>query len=243
MEKIGNLLKATPETYRPLIATAIFTGARRGELLGLRWQDVDFAAGFVRIRNQLDRFGDLVEPKTPQAKRDVVLMPTLGKLLLEHRARSSYSQPEHFVFASRAGTPLLPRNVLRRGLAKGTEGAGIGSYVEDEDGKRAWKSAVRFHDLRHCFASILIAHGADPVSVSRQIGHADPSITLSVYAHEFDKARSADPMRSGLEEKYGVLLSGSTQAATGGNKGSNPVSGQEGEVVDLQAVRAGGNRR
>ena len=74
-DEIGRLLNAAAEPYRALIATAIFTGARQGELLGLRWQDLDLGAGLLHVRCQLDRQGRRVKPKTPQA-------------LLEHRARA-----------------------------------------------------------------------------------------------------------------------------------------------------------
>ena len=72
----------------------------------------------VRVRKQLDRRGQRVEPKTPQAIRDVVLMPGLGRMLLEHKLASSHSQPSDFVFATAKGTPLEGDNVRMRGLKK-----------------------------------------------------------------------------------------------------------------------------
>src|SRR5439155_17677268 len=89
-EEIAALLASSRPTYRTLLATAIFTGLRFGELLGLTWADIDFEARLVRVRKQLDRWkeGELprrVEPKTPQAIREVVLTPTLAKMLNEHR--------------------------------------------------------------------------------------------------------------------------------------------------------------
>ncbi|MBA2460730.1 MAG: tyrosine-type recombinase/integrase [Actinobacteria bacterium] len=79
--EIGRVLEAADDAYRPAIATAVFTGLRLGELLGLTWADVDFDGGIVRVRRQLDRDGRRVAPKTPQAVREVVLMPSLGRLL------------------------------------------------------------------------------------------------------------------------------------------------------------------
>ena len=73
--EIASLLAASRPLYRPLLATAVFTGLRLGELLGLTWHDVDFETGFVRVRKQLGRDGQRVKPKTPQAVREVVLMP------------------------------------------------------------------------------------------------------------------------------------------------------------------------
>jgi hypothetical protein len=71
-DEIARLLAAAPDRYRALLATAVFTGLRQGELLGLRWEDVDLDAGLIRVRWQLGRDGSRVEPKTQQAKRDIV---------------------------------------------------------------------------------------------------------------------------------------------------------------------------
>ena len=105
-DEIARLLAAAPERYRALLATAIFTGLRLGELLGLTWGDVDFDAGLVRVRKQLGRDGVLVPPKTDQAVRDVVLMPALGRMLREHKLASPCSRPSDFVFVTLRGTPL-----------------------------------------------------------------------------------------------------------------------------------------
>src|SRR5207245_2046428 len=82
----------------------------------LTWRDVDFDGGFIRVRKQLDRDGTRVVPKTPQAVRDVVLMPALARVLRKHRLRSTHSGDDDPVFASERGTPLAYRNVERRGL-------------------------------------------------------------------------------------------------------------------------------
>lgn len=201
------LVSATP-TFRPLLATAAFTGLRLGELLGLIWSDIDFDAGFVRVRKQLDRDGERVKPKTPQAVRDVVLMPALGKILVEHRLASPFSRDENFVFASAAGTPFYFRNVERRGLRAAAERAAL---------DRPDRPRLRLHDLRHTFASLLIAHGADVVSVSRQLGHASPDITLKVYAHLYDQARNAQRTRDLMEAAFGEVLERGTNVPRSGS--------------------------
>ena len=89
--EIGQLLEKADDEYRPMLAAAIFTGLRLGELLGLTWANVDFDAGAVKVRRQLDRSGQRVEPKTGQAVRDVVLMPSLARTLKEHRLRSRFA--------------------------------------------------------------------------------------------------------------------------------------------------------
>src|SRR4051812_47369806 len=95
-DEIEQLLGAATATFRPLLATTVFTGLRLGEVQGLIWQEVDFEAGFVRVRKQLDRTGVRVSPKTPQAVRAVVLMPALGKILRAHRLASAHSSDGDF---------------------------------------------------------------------------------------------------------------------------------------------------
>ncbi len=193
------LLAATPK-YRPLLATAIFSGLRLGELLGLVWRDIDLEHGFIHVRKQLDRDGQRTTPKTPQAVRDVVLMPTLGKVLREHRLASTYSQDNDPVFASTRGTPLYFRNVELRGLDNAANRAGLNSPDRQK---------LRLHDTRHTFASLLIAEGLDIVTVSRQLGHASPDITLRIYANLFDQKRHAERTRTLMEHSFGQLLADS----------------------------------
>jgi integrase len=227
-DEIPRLLKAAPDRYRALLATAVFTGLRLGELLGLTWADVDLEAGFVRVQKQLGRSGERVEPKTKQAKRDVVIFGALGKVLAEHKLRSGFSQPGDFVFASdsEAGMPLQPSNVRRRGLAKAVADAGL-----DGEGR----PKLRWHDLRHTAASLLIAEGLDVVFVSRQLGHANPSITLSVYAHLFDRVRHAERTRDALEASFGTLVE---HAAGEGRLAA--AGAASGEVAQLRELASGG---
>lgn len=194
--EIEALLKAADDKYRPLVATAVFSGLRLMELLALRWQDVDFANGYMRVRCQLSRKGGLKELKTESGRRDVVLMPELGRLLRRHKAASRYSKEADFVFASAAGTPLNWRNVETRGFDEAVERA----KLRRTDGKPV------LHDCRHMFASLLIAQGLDIVFISRQLGHANPATTLRIYAHLFDKVNHAERMREALSAEFGTLL-------------------------------------
>jgi integrase len=201
---IERLLGSAPARYRALLATAVFTGLRQGELLGLTWADVDLDGGLVSVRKQLDRHGQRVEPKTPQAVREVGLMPALVRTLRTHRADAfsrGVAKASDFVFASETGTPLHYRNVVRRGLDKAMRDAGL-----DEAGR------LRFHDLRHTFASLVIAQGLNVVFVSRQLGHSSPNITLSVYSHLFDRAEHGQRAKDAMEAAFGYVLN----PATGG---------------------------
>ena len=77
-----------------------------------------------------------------------------------------------------------------------------------ESGRPQWTGAPKlgFHDLRHTFASHLIRAGVDPVRASRQLGHARPSITLDIYAHEFDHARGLDDVRDSIDAAFGLRI-------------------------------------
>lgn len=203
-EEITALLGAADTAARPLLATAIFTGLRLGELLALTWANMDFDGGVLHVRRQLDRTGERVEPKTGQAVRDVVLMPALARTLREHRLRSPHSGEEDLVFPSAVGAGL-DHTIPRRMLARAVRSAELD--VAD-------KPKLRFHDLRHTFASIVIAQGQNVVFVSRQLGHSSPDITLKVYAHLFDLAQHASQASAALEAGFGKVLemSGGEQA-------------------------------
>lgn len=202
-EEIGRLLDAAPERYRILLASAIMTGLRQSELLALRWRDIDFEEQLIRVRSALDRHGKDVPPKTEHAVRDVLLVPALAEALLEHRANSPFKGPDDYVFASQTGTPLHWRNVVRRGLKPALTRADI--------------EPLRWHDLRHTYASLLIRGGANVVFTSRQLGHGSSDITLRVYSHLFDRAEQAQRTRELLEETLGDVVRPRTgDGATGG---------------------------
>ena len=190
--EIAQLLAAAPTRYRTLLATAIFTGLRQGELLALTWRDVDVAAGVVEVRASLDRRGRRLKPKTRNAIRDVVLMPALGAQLHTHRLQSKFAAATDYVFASRVGTPLYWRNLSPRALQPALETAGL--------------APLRWHDLRHTFAALLINQGASIAFVSRQMGHGNAEITLRVYSHVFDAAAYAEQMRNALQTSFGNVL-------------------------------------
>lgn len=187
-EEIGRLLEGAPPRHRTLLATAVFSGLRQSELLGLRWRDIDFVDQLVHVRRALDRKGRDVPPKTRHSVRDVVLMPALVEALQEHRERSRFKGPDDFVFASRVGTPLHRRNVWRQAFEPAFREAGI--------------ERLRWHDLRHTFAWLLIGGGANVVFVSRQLGHGSSDVTLRIYAHLFDHAEQAQRTRETLQRMF-----------------------------------------
>jgi integrase len=191
--EIERLLSASSPRARLMIATVLYTGLRISEMLGLVWDDIDFAAGVIHVRAQLSRAhrhepARRVAPKTVASVRDIPLVAQLAHLLAAHRQRSPFARGGDWVFATARGTPHGHRNVSRRGVGRAAELAGL-----NDDG---WPP-LRFHDLRHTFASHLIVDlGLDVAQVSRILGHARITITLDIYTHLFEGARHARDIRT-----------------------------------------------
>jgi integrase len=208
--EIERLLAACPARDRLMVATVLYTGLRISEMLGLVWDDVDFAAGVIHVRMQLSRAhrgapARRVAPKTPASIRDVPLVAQLARLLSAHRQRSRFTRGEDWVFATARGTAYGHRNVSRRVLARAVQLAGL-----NDDG---WPP-LRFHDLRHTFASHLIIDlGLDVAQVSRILGHARITITLDIYTHLFEGARHARDIRTRMAASpFAGLLEPTTPA-------------------------------
>jgi len=196
--QVAALVNATPKRHRLLVALAVTTGLRQGELLGLRWADLARDAHgepILRVRSTLGRDGSLAEPKTAAAVRDVPIPASLAAALAAHRLSlpASRSTDEAFVFSTARGTPLHYRNVARRALDPATKAAGL--------------PRLRWHDLRHVAASVLIADGHPVTYVSHVLGHATPSITLDTYSHLFARQATAAEHRAAAEARLaGVAL-------------------------------------
>lgn len=195
-DEIGKLLGDAPARYRLLLATALSTGLREMELLGLTWGDLDFVANVVRVRAQLSRINGERKPlKTGAARRDVILTPSIARELKAHRLASPFSTDSDYVFCTRADRPMSWSNVIRRGLHKAvTEG-------------KLRDPRPRFHDLRHTFASLLIGQGADVVYVSRAMGHSDPAVTLRVYASLWSELAHGEKFRALLDDTLSAAVS------------------------------------
>ena len=194
-DAIGTLIHSTPERYRTLIAVSVLTGIRQGEALGLQWHDIDLREGLIRVRYQLGRKNDLVEPKTTAAKRDIPIPPSLVRLLATHREHAfarGFAKPDDFVFCCSPARRSNHRNITRRGLEKALEQGGL--------------PHLRWHDLRHLAASALISQGASIAYLSRVLGHANPAITLAIYAHQYAQAEHAAQTRQRMEDAFGSLL-------------------------------------
>jgi integrase len=162
-------------------------------MLGLVWDDIDLASGVIHVRLQLSRAhhempARRVPTKTPASVREIPLVPQLAHLLAAHKQATPFAADTDWVFATACGTPHGRRNVAQRVLQRAARSAGL-----DQDG---WPP-LRFHDLRHTFASHLIVDlGLDVAQVSRILGHARITITLDTYTHLFDDARHARDIRA-----------------------------------------------
>jgi integrase len=185
---VRQLIAAAEDRDQPLLAAAIAiaatTGMRRGELAGLRWDDVDLEGGRLQVRTSIknDLGGGWVEgpPKSHQARR-IALDSFTAAVLREHRARAAS-------WAAEAGTELVPDAHVLAFDPRGKE-----PMRPDSLGQAFARLCVKegvegvtLHSLRHFSASMLIASGRDVRTIAGRLGHADASTTLRVYAHMVD---------------------------------------------------------
>jgi integrase len=152
-----------------LYITALGTGLRQGELLALRWSDVDLVRGELTVRHTLGRFSRQPEPtKTPRSRRTLRLPQQVVSALTAHRERQTVVPLSGLVFATDHGTPLHQVNVtlsLQRTL------------------RRLGLPRRRFHDLRHTFATLALEAGEGLDAVSRALGHTSVATTADIYGH------------------------------------------------------------
>jgi integrase len=159
---------------RALLVTAAMTGMRRGEVLGLRWRDVDYTNRRVWVRRSIGLGGAVKEPKTRRSVRAIALPKMVADELEAHWKASDVRGDDDYVFANAAGKPYDGRNMVRE--------------VFEPARRKAKLPPMRFHDLRHSYASVLIAQGTHPKVVSDQLGHASVQITMDRYSHLFEQA-------------------------------------------------------
>ncbi len=159
--------------------TAIETGMRKGELCGLKWDDVDLNRSRISVRRTLIKAGAEPVMGTPKSGRGraIAISADLVRLLRKHKAEQnewrlrlgdSYNNLD-FVFAKQNGNPLQINNLGQREFRKLTEKAGI--------------KQIRFHDLRHTCATLLLENDLHPKIVQERLGHSDISMTLNRYSH------------------------------------------------------------
>lgn len=185
-EQVRDLAEAIEPRYSALIYAAAYTGMRWGELAGLRTEHVDLLHGTIDVVQALTEVnGHFALGPTKTGKRRRVSIPRfLGTLITDHLA--TYGQPNGFVFTSAEGTPLRRAFYLRH-YKPAARRAGL-----DE--------RLRFHDLRHTCASLLIAQGAHPKAIQERLGHSTIRLTLDRYGHLLPGLD--DRLRDGLDEAF-----------------------------------------
>ncbi len=181
---------AQGDRFEALYTLAVTTGMRRGELLALKWRDVDSAApaggsangqAALQVRATLAekvKGGfDYAEPKSARSRRRIALTAAAAEALRIHRARQAEErllvgpewQDNDLVFCTHEGKPLIGSNVLNQNFHPLLKRAGL--------------PRIRFHDLRHTAATLLLLRGVHPKIVSEMLGHSSVSLTLDVYSH------------------------------------------------------------
>ena len=167
-EQLASFLREAKESgVYELYYIALVTGLRRGELLGLKWKDIDLDNGIIRVQRQVARIdGEVVEAplKTKNSYRNIPI-PNDAVEILKTQKKTTAGE---YVFPSPNGGPISPDsvgNMLHRVL------------------KRAGLPKVRFHDLRHTFATLALQNGVDIKTVSSMLGHYSAGFTLDTYTH------------------------------------------------------------
>ncbi|MGL4176368.1 MAG: tyrosine-type recombinase/integrase [Dermatophilaceae bacterium] len=179
---------AASDRLHALFVLAVYLGLRRGELLGLRWEDVDLDGGTLRVVQTLQRVDGRIQvlpPKTRYSRRTVPLPAPVVDALRSHQvaqrkerlARGARWHDSGLVFTSRVGTPIEPDN-LRRSWYR------VRAVLDEP--------LPRFHDLRHTCVTLLLTEGVPPHIVQQVVGHSSIDVTMSIYAHtSLDEKRKA----------------------------------------------------
>jgi integrase len=171
------LAEAKSNLLHPFWLLALTTGMRRGELLGLRWQDVDLQAGTLTVVQSVAVVNGvpvIQTPKSEASNRKIPLTRPTVDALAEHRRAwverklAASEWDGDLVFCTRHGKPINPHNIYRY----------FNQLIANADVPR-----IRFHDLRHTHATLLVADGTPIKAVSERLGHSKTSITLDTYAH------------------------------------------------------------
>jgi len=174
------LVGARDDTLGPLYAVALATGLRQGELLGLRWSDVNLTDRVLSVNVTLQRVDKkfrLLEPKTRQSRRKLKLSQTAVEALQRQHVLqakmglamgAAWDNALDLVFTRESGEPLEGTSITKR-LKRLQVRLGL--------------PATRFHDLRHTYATLQLEHGESLFGVKEALGHASIAITANVYAH------------------------------------------------------------
>ena len=188
-DQVKAFLEAVKSEYYVLFLTFVMSGLRIGELLALRWQDIDWENQELRVRRSIYR-GSFGPPKTRRSQWEVAMSRTLVHELKKHRFRCPKSNLD-LIFCSEDGGPLDPDNLRKRAFIPAIERAEVPRF--------------RIHDLRHFYASVLIHQGESVRYVMDQMGHESSKTTLDRYGHLFpsDKRQAAERLDAAMSDVIG----------------------------------------
>jgi integrase len=188
--EVGKILSAAPEPFGTILAVTAVLGLRIGEVLALRVSDVDLARRIVRVRQSVDAATRTVQAvKSTASSADVPMPSQLEGRLRKHL--QTHDGKTHLLFVNRNGRPFSANKLREKVLHPLLEKLGI--------------PRGGFHSMRHGAASALLADGATPAVVQKQLRHSDARITLGVYAHVIgDQQRDAVENRAARIEEFAV---------------------------------------
>jgi integrase len=168
-EEVSKLIESAQGDLRPLLAVACYTGLRMGEILALQWSDIDFKANAIRVIRSWKEEQGFTAPKTATSRRMVPLIKPLKRLLLEYHASREEPGEDRLVFPNSEGKPRDRHRLSNIHFKNALKAAEL--------------PAIRFHDLRHTFASMMIESGCDTKTLQTIMGHSSVKVTLDVYSH------------------------------------------------------------
>jgi integrase len=217
--ELEQTISAANEPYCTLFTIAALTGARLSELLALRWSDARISVvtdAELQFASQVDRHGNLRPTKTDGSARTVPIPSELARIIAGHRQRSTYVDPDDFVFATRTGRPLGQRNIARalriaQTNARNENGNPTFPVLHQRD-DRGRPVRVQhgdlpsMHSFRHTMASRALLAGESIDEVAFLLGHRDANVTRAVYVRELSDARRRTMRRSRMVAEYGALL-------------------------------------
>jgi integrase len=166
-EELRIFLANTEPEYYPLFLTAALTGLRRGELLALKWSDINWATNQIHVRRSLV-LGRLDEPKSKTSIRALIVPPMLISELKKHHLSCPIGELD-LVFPNKNGDIMNADNLYKRHFLMALRRAGL--------------RKIRFHDLRHTYTALLISQGENLKFIQQQLGHSSIQVTLDRYGH------------------------------------------------------------
>jgi integrase len=187
--EVRDILAKVDDPWRPILVTAIFTGLRASELRGLAWDDVDFKAMEINVRQRADRYNEIGSPKSHAGERAVPLSPMVVNALKEWKLACPKGDLA-LVFPNGAGKIEVLSNIHRRGFGAAQERCGlvVDTGRKDQDGQPIMRPKYGMHALRHFCASWLIEQGFPPKRLQVILGHSSIQMTFDTYGHLFPNA-------------------------------------------------------